>query len=194
MTSFLIFDMTTSRTPRKPLRKIPTVIGVDRKASKPLYRQIYDAYRSQIVRGDLRAGELVPSTRELARELRISRLPVLNAYSQLLAEGHFETRIGSGTFIASRIRAQSPRILHRTSRPGIAPRLVSARARALPNFERPTWVENLGAFQVGQPELRNFPAHIWSRLLSRYSRELKVRALQYGNPMGLDELRKSVAT
>src|SRR5215467_6081297 len=165
--------MTALRIPRKPLRKIPTVIAVDRKASRPLYQQICDAYRNQIVRGDLRAGELVPSTRELARELRISRLPVLNAYSQLLAEGHFETRIGSGTFIASTIRTSPPaRLSRHTSPPAAVARLVSARARTLPEFERPVWAESLGAFQVGQPELQTFPVQVWSRLLSRCAREL----------------------
>src|SRR5215467_11551343 len=186
--------MTALRIPRKPLRKIPTVIAVDRKASRPLYQQICDAYRNQIVRGDLRAGELVPSTRELARELRISRLPVVNAYSQLLAEGHFETRVGSGTFIATTIPTHSRSPLPHRGRPGAGPRSVSACARVLPKFERPSWVEHLGAFQVGQPDLRNFPVEVWSRLLSRYSRQLKVRALQYGDPMGLEELRESVAT
>jgi GntR family transcriptional regulator/MocR family aminotransferase len=194
MTSFLIFNMSTLRAPKKPLRRIPPLIAVDRKATKPLYQQIYEAYRSRIVRGELRGGELVPSTRELARELRISRLPVVNAYSQLLAEGHFESRVGSGTFIATTIPTHSRSPLSHRGRTGAGPRSLSACARALPKFERPSWVEHLGAFQVGQPDLRNFPVEVWSRLLSRYSRELKVRALQYGNPMGLDELRESVAT
>jgi GntR family transcriptional regulator/MocR family aminotransferase len=183
--------MTTLTPPKRPLRGIPALIAVDRKAPKPLYRQIYDAYRLKIARGDLRGGELVASTRELARDLRISRLPVLNAYTQLLAEGHFESRAGSGTFIASTIPAHSNGSLgdrHKSS-----PRLISSRAQALPRFERPSWAEHLGAFQVGQPELKNFPIHIWSRLASRYSRELKVGALQYGHPMGLVELRQALA-
>src|SRR5215469_3435384 len=124
--------MTTSRRPKKPLRKIPALIAVDRRAAKPIYQQIYDAYRNKIVRGDLRGGELVPSTRELARELRVSRLPVLNAYSQLLAEGHFESRAGSGTFIATTLPRYSRSHLWRRGRPGGAPRPVSARAHALP--------------------------------------------------------------
>jgi len=186
--------MTTSRRPKKPLRKIPALIAVDRRAAKPIYQQIYDAYRNKIVRGDLRGGELVPSTRELARELRVSRLPVLNAYSQLLAEGHFESRAGSGTFIAATIPAHGPSRDSHRSRPGAGPRAISLRARALPAFERPFWAESLGAFQVGQPELRNFPVEIWSRLAARYSRSLKVRDLQYGHPLGLEELRQAIAT
>ena len=68
------------------------------------------------------------------------------------------------------------------------------RANDLPKFESPYWNEYLGPFQVGQPELKNFPIQIWSRLMSRYSRELKVKALQYGHPLGLEELRNVLAT
>lgn len=71
------------------------VIAVDRRAANPLHKQIYDGFRDAIVRGDLRPGQRVPSSRELASELSISRIPALNAYAQLLADGYFETRIGS---------------------------------------------------------------------------------------------------
>src|SRR5260370_14577326 len=185
--------MTTLKSSTGSLRGIPLLMVVDRKSPKPLYQQIYHAYRAKIIRGELRAGQPVASTRELARSLKVSRLPVLNAYSQLLAEGHFESRAGSGTFVARTIPGHSPLYGTNSKRTGAAPRLISAGAHALPIFERPIWAEHLGAFQLGQPELRAFPIHIWSRLASRYSRELKVRALQYGHPMGLTELSQAVA-
>jgi GntR family transcriptional regulator/MocR family aminotransferase len=184
--------MTSLAPPKNVLRGVPALIAVDRRSSKPLYQQIYDAYRSKIVRGELRAGEPVASTRELARELRISRLPALNAYSQLLAEGHFESRAGSGTFVASTL-PEHPRPKDLRGRSGATMRSISTHAGALPKFERPSWAEHLGPFQVGQPDLHSFPMHIWSRLMSRYSRELKVGALQYGSPMGLDELRQPLS-
>src|SRR6202012_4440346 len=79
---------------------VPPVIAVNRRATKPLHRQIYDAFRTNIIRRNLRAGQAVPSTRTLAVELSVSRIPVLNAYAQLLAEGYFESRAGSGTVIS----------------------------------------------------------------------------------------------
>ncbi len=45
-------------------------------------------------------GQRVPSSRTLSVELGISRIPVLNAYAQLLAEGYFESRKGAGTFVS----------------------------------------------------------------------------------------------
>src|SRR5216110_2742578 len=103
MTSLADFDMTTFKT---ELRGIVALISVDRRARKPLHRQIYDSFRKRIIRRELRAGELVPSSRGLARDLRVSRLPVLNAYAQLLAEGYFESRVGAGTFVANSLPAQ----------------------------------------------------------------------------------------
>src|SRR6202011_1460648 len=82
------------------------VIAVDRKEAKPLHKQIYDAFRAMIVSGNLGAGQQIPSTRALASELKISRIPVLTAYAQLLAEGYFEARVGSGTFVCSTLPDQ----------------------------------------------------------------------------------------
>ena len=77
------------------------IVVLDRRNSKPLHKQLYEAFCAAIVGRHLRAGQRVPSSRSLAVELKISRIPVLTAYSQLLAEGYFETRSGSGTFVSS---------------------------------------------------------------------------------------------
>jgi GntR family transcriptional regulator/MocR family aminotransferase len=185
--------MTTSKPVKRALRGFPLLISVERKSPKPLYRQIYDSFRTKIMHGELQGGEPVPSTRELARELGISRLPILNAYSQLLAEGYFEARIGAGTVVAATLPSQRHTDNASQSGSEAGRRLISVRARALPKFERPSWIEHLGPFQVGQPELKSFPVHVWSRLLSRYSRELRPSDLQYGHPMGLDDLREVLA-
>ena len=180
-------------TLKRQLRGIPNLISIDRRASEPLYRQIYESFRSSIIRGGLRPGELVLSTRSLARSLRISRLPVLNAYSQLLAEGYFESRVGSGTFIASslpgRITAKTTKYALSASR---GKRSISGHAAALPLYERPLWAETLGPFQVGQPDLHKFPIEIWLKLVARYSRRMRVKALQYGDAMGLPHLREAI--
>ena len=172
-------------TPATQFRGVTSLITVDRRRSKPLYQQIYDAFRRRVLHGELRSGQIVPSTRELARELRVSRLPVLDAYSQLLAEGYFESRVGSGTFIASALRGQAE------SRPLHGERRISTLAAGVPAYEpSPT---TLGPFQVGQPDLHSFPIEVWSKLVARYSRSIRVKGLQYGDPMGLPELREAIA-
>jgi len=183
MWSAALHNMTSWNT---QLRGVAPVVAVDRRLSEPLHRQIYEAFRARVVRGDLRAGQLVPSTRELARELRVSRLPVLDAYAQLLAEGYFETRVGSGTFIAASLPGRAELFL-----PPAGERRISALAAALPHYEPSP--ATLGPFQVGQPDLHSFPMEIWSKLLMRHARRVRVKGLQYGDPMGLPELREVLA-
>src|SRR5271163_4966652 len=86
---------------KKVASGILPMIAIDRKSSKALHQQIYDAYRLAVVDSTLRPGHRVPSSRELASELEVSRFPVVNAYAQLLAEGYFESRVGSGTVVSN---------------------------------------------------------------------------------------------
>src|SRR5262250_749606 len=134
---------------RKSPSGISPIIAVDRKAETPLYRQVYDAYRTAILEGTLRSGQRVPSTRLLAGELGISRIPVLNAYSQLLAEGYFESRVGAGTVVS---RSLPDQVIHSQFRgrrlAGVSrgPRPVSGRASLLLPVETGPWHRGWGAF------------------------------------------------
>jgi GntR family transcriptional regulator / MocR family aminotransferase len=68
---------------------------------EPLFRQVYVGLRKAILSGSLSAGERLPSTRDLAEQLGISRTVVVLAYDHLLAEGFAEGRRGSGTYVSS---------------------------------------------------------------------------------------------
>ena len=72
-------------------------ITLDSGRKVPIYQQLYEWYRQAIHTGQLRPGQRVPSTRSLAAELMVSRIPVSSAYEQLHAEGYFETFVGAGT-------------------------------------------------------------------------------------------------
>mgnify|MGYP002153988818 CR=1 FL=1 len=65
----------------------------------PIYEQIKNAIREEILNGKLKAGEKLPSVRNLARELSISILTVKKAYDELENEGFIESRQGLGTFV-----------------------------------------------------------------------------------------------
>ena len=75
-------------------------LPLDRSSGQPIHRQIYDGLRRAILEARLSPGQRVPSTRALAEDLGVSRLPVLTAYDQLLHEGYLEGRTGSGTFVS----------------------------------------------------------------------------------------------
>jgi len=64
-----------------------TLLSLERDHPAPLYRQIYGSFRARVLAGELRAGDAVPSTRDLARELGVSRIPVLEAYGHLRLRG-----------------------------------------------------------------------------------------------------------
>lgn len=78
----------------------PLPLRVDRTAADPLPAQIARQVRARIGSGTLAAGERLPSSRALARDLGVSRAVAEQAYDQLLAEGWVETRRGAGTYVA----------------------------------------------------------------------------------------------
>jgi GntR family transcriptional regulator/MocR family aminotransferase len=173
------------------------VIGVDRKAAEPIHKQIYNAYRAMIIGRNLGAGQQIPSTRTLASELGISRIPVLTAYAQLLAEGYFETRVGAGTFVCSSLPDQQTFTERRATQLNevrSGPRPVARRSLRLPRNEVAPWLRGSGAFSVGQPAYDQFPFQIWSSLVMRQCRSPHASALQYGGPMGYEELRDAICT
>lgn len=176
---------------------ISPIIMIDRKAPKALHRQIYDAFRATIVDGGLRPGQRIPSTRMLASELGVSRLPVLNAYSQLLAEGYFESRVGAGTIVSRSLPDQitssaSTRATRAKALSG--PRPVSRRSSILPRFERAPWLRGWGAFGVGQVAFDQFPLQIWSSLVARHCRNMDARSFHYGESIGSPALRETIAS
>src|SRR5882724_7510529 len=173
------------------------VIAVDRKAGKPLHKQIYDAYRAMIVGSTLRVGQQIPSTRALATELGISRIPVLSAYSQLLAEGYFEARVGAGTFVCSSLPEQvapSERRASQSTTVRSASRPVARRVSLLPPYVGLPWLRGLGAFSVSQPAYDQFPFQVWSTLVMRHCRNPHARSLHYGAIMGFEPLRDAICT
>src|SRR5579863_917449 len=127
---------------KKVSSTVSPVITVDRKAARPLHAQIYDAYRGMIVGRGLAAGQQIPSSRALATELKVSRIPVLTAYAQLLAEGYFESRTGAGTFVCSTLPDQFTRSevsATQSANDRSGPRAVSRVAMRLPRYERLPW-------------------------------------------------------
>ena len=181
------------------------MIAVDRKAAKPLHKQLYDAYRAMIVGRSLFAGQQIPSTRALAAELKISRIPVLTAYAQLLAEGYFEARVGAGTFVCSSLPDQVAASERRdaqtapasagpkkTARRGV--QRLANRATRVPHYKMVPWLRGLGAFSISQPAYDEFPFRIWSRLVMRHTLNPRTHTLHYGGPMGWRRLREAIRT
>ena len=71
-------------------------------SGQPIYDQIYEQLRAQIVSGALPEGEMLPSIRGLAKELRISVITTKRAYEELERDGFIYTVAGKGCFVAAR--------------------------------------------------------------------------------------------
>jgi GntR family transcriptional regulator / MocR family aminotransferase len=178
-------------------------IALDSDKKYPLHRQLYDWFQRAIANGQLRPGQRVPSSRALAAELNISRVPVVNAFEQLQAEGYLQTFTGAGTCVASSIpqetiaaaaRKTTGKQGNRTSGPNQkkgARRISqpSAAARAAPQ----PWLNISGAFRMHVPALDRFPIDIWSRLVARNARKPAKEQLAYGDTMGYAPFREAIA-
>lgn len=73
-------------------------IVLSQMSDKPIYTQIYEQIASQIMSGEISAGEKLPPIRTVALNLRISVIPVKQAWEQLEREGFISTAVGRGTF------------------------------------------------------------------------------------------------
>jgi len=179
---------------KRPPDGLGPIIALDRRLAKPLHRQLYDGYRDAILDGRLRPGQRLPSTRTLAHDLQISRIPVVTAFEQLAAEGYVESRTGAGSFVSSALPDHRPsRAEHKSgtrASPPPGPRRVPRDGRR--GIAAP-WLECSGAFRVSQPALDAFPAEVWARLVARRSRLLPRRQMTYGDAMGYAPLREALA-
>ena len=176
---------------KRPPDGLGPIVALDRRLARPLHRQLYDGYREAIVDGRLRPGQRLPSTRILARELAISRMPVVLAFEQLVAEGYLQSRVGAGSFVSTTLRGPA-------ATPG-QPRAQAARRgrRRIPRDTLPIsaepWLDSSGPFRVAQPALDEFPIRVWARLVARRARLLPRRQMMYSDSMGFAPLREALA-
>lgn len=77
-------------------------IIISNSSNAPIYEQIKEQIKSKILSNELKPGDLLPSIRNLAKDLRISVITTKNAYEELEREGYVETIPGKGTYIASK--------------------------------------------------------------------------------------------
>ena len=86
-------------------------IVISNSSGKPIYEQITDQIKAQIMDGRLKAGDPLPSMRALAADLRVSLITTKRAYNDLEAEGFVQTVAGKGSFVA----AQDPQLLRESN-------------------------------------------------------------------------------
>jgi GntR family transcriptional regulator / MocR family aminotransferase len=180
-----------------------------------LYLQVYRALRGEILGGRLASGERVPSTRDVAKLLNVSRNTAVMAYEQLLAEGYLKARVGAaGTVVApvlppdgyvSRPALARPASLFSSRRAG--PIIAAGGKRCLRSaracskslgLSRLTWELTPARvrydFRPGRPSFADLPYALWCRLMGARARHASLPDLEYGPPAGRLELREAIST
>lgn len=156
-------------------------IPIDKSSDTPLIRQVYEQIRIRILRGELQAGQQIPSTRELASDLQVSRNVILEAYDQLLVEGYIISCKGSGTYVAEGVLLEEPSI--EQPLPLINLFTDSKQDR-----------DDLIDFRSGIPDLNLFPRKKWANLSRQVYDESPSYVFGYNTPEGRLELRRILSS
>ena len=150
---------------------IELLLSVSRDGSQTLGAQIEDQLRRAIRGGAMQPGTRVPSTRDLARQLGVSRRIAVDAYTQLAAEGYLSLRQG----VRPRV-SDAPAIARMPRTAAVAP---ARRAR----FD----------FRPSVPDVSTFPRAAWLRSVREALAAITDADLGYGDPRGVEGLRSALA-
>src|SRR5215207_11651753 len=166
-------------------------IPLDRDSEEPIYRQLIRHVRAQVESGTLNAGTRLPASRDLAHQLNISRISVVNAYAELRAEGFLSAHAGRGTFIAGDNNgngvAPAP-----TPTPANATEAPTTPDRSIREMMRMARKPGIISFAQGSPPGDFFPVgHLRDALNTVLDRDGS-RALGYEIAEGYGPLRSSV--
>lgn len=155
---------------------------------KDLSGEIYRQVRRAILDRRLRAGDRLPPSRELARELVVARATVTVAYERLAAEGFVEVRQGAGTFVGD-LGAQAGRGRPRQRSGGVLqPRQVWQSLMLPAAFDNPARFD----FRTGLCDASLFPDRAWRRAVTWALRSSTTAAGVYEKPGGRHDLRAAI--
>ena len=168
----------------------------------PQQRRLYEAAKAAIHQQQLGAGNKLPSSRDLARDLGIARNTVIAAFEQLAAEGYVTSALGSGTYVAdlqahsASMRGvgsaqQSNQTAALATSKGGASAPLSRRGEELTAFAAGPRYE-IQPFAPGDADFSSFPFKLWQRLQNRIWREARADLLDYGQSGGYLPLRQAI--
>ena len=168
-------------------------LTLDRTGPHALSVQICSGLRELILSGALKAGERLPATRTLAKELGVARTTIVESFDRLAAEGLLDTRVGAGTYVSAVMRNE-PRAVPMIDTPQVTARAKLADAMAsasrrfgvrLAHAPRP--------FTTAMPAFDAFPMAQWARLSGKHWRRARHQVLGYPEPHGHRPLREAIA-
>lgn len=146
------------------------------------YKDIYDRFRTSILRGDLKAGDRVPSIRNLAEELGVAKKTVESAYDVLIGEGYLVSRGPKGSIV-------NPDLEIETAYKEESPSEFEDRdLRKIIDLR-----DTQGFFRLGTPSLDEFPYKKWLILSGKVARSMTIEDMMHPPAMGYLPLREAIA-
>ena len=166
---------------------LSSIVTLDRESEEPIYRQLIRQIRAQIDAELLSAGARLPASRDLARQLGISRISVVNAYTELRSAGLLSAHAGRGTFVARERESAQPAITsHRPRQP------TSRRASSVREMMRLARKPGIINFGHGAPPKEFFPIRHMQDAINHVIERDGADALTYEVPEGYLPLRVAV--
>ncbi len=139
-------------------------------------KQLENQIREAILTGKLQAGDQLPPTRTLAKDMQIARNTVIQAYDQLLAEGYLHAREGSGTYVANIGKLPKPKWMN------YVPRMNQVKKK------------DVIAFDAGNTDVPSFPRAVWAKMLKEACLDADEEAFSYSYFSGHPRLKKAISS
>ncbi|AHG65245.1 MocR-like pyridoxine biosynthesis transcription factor PdxR [Advenella mimigardefordensis] len=178
--------------PRIPQQIDIPALGELDKTQGQLGRQLAQALRDAVQKGNLRAGDPLPSSRALAQSLGVSRGTVVEAFEQLLAEGILESHPGASTRVSWSLKTSlNSKVSTEKHGQATTPVVLSAAATAFANVAKEFTPLPQVPFAVSVPLRGAQPDDAWRKIGNRI-RASRGRPSGYDDPQGVLELRKAV--
>src|SRR5262249_14336410 len=168
----------------------PSKIRLSGSPRESLYDQVVNALESAIEHGDLAPGERLPSERELAGILKLSRTTTTNAYRELEARGVLRRHVGRGTFVCA---TPEPDEVPFAWRGKVSATALRSANPALRNLMRDASDPNVISLALGGPALECFPSAEYRRISDQILNREPHAVLGHGPTEGQPRLRRALA-
>lgn len=178
---------------RKSTIVIPSLGAIDRRTGS-IGQQIAEGLRRAIAGGELKAGEVLPSTRTLAASLEVARGTVVEAYDQLQAEGYIQSLSRVGTTVVRGLVKRDPTAGHGDKIPmGALEVMLPKSAAWLEEVARTFAPQRSLPFAIALPTGAAGPDDKWRKIGNKVRATRAAAPAGYADPRGLPELREAIA-
>ncbi|MGL1919490.1 MAG: PLP-dependent aminotransferase family protein [Hyphomicrobiales bacterium] len=177
---------------------ITTLLTAEVSPKLPQWRKLYEQIKNAILNNSLKADLRLPASRNLAKQLGLSRNTITTAFDQLIAEGYLITKRGSGTYVANISPDESllvppSEVIKPTDN---NPLNLSQMGQKMAEIKRPNF-HKLGRFvpfQSGLPDLTQFPRQEFAKIISQVTKTTNVDQLDYDYSGGLKPFKQAIAS